>query len=137
MRMVEDRYYSCSIRSALSLLLYQGGKHMSDAKDDIYLKLCNVHVFVFDWYSFPGSSNVLSFWIKFVMIRFHCLILIKFGDGYIQVKKKKMCIWEVTRVTASVIYTWLLSTCQLYRKYRTSFIKCLSFFRKINIYNIT
>lgn len=66
---------------------------MSDAKDDIYLKLCNVHVFVFDWYSFPGSNNVLSFWIKFVMIRFHCLILIQFGDGYnlfiIQVKKKE------------------------------------------------
>lgn len=62
---------------------------MSDAKDDIYLKLCHVHVFVFDWYSFSGSNNVLSFWIKFVMIHFHCLILIQFGDGYIQVKKKE------------------------------------------------
>lgn len=63
---------------------------MSDAKDDIYLKSCDVHVFVFDWYSFPGSNNVLSLWIKFVMIRFYCLILIQFGDDYIKVKKKEV-----------------------------------------------
>ena len=48
-----------------------------------------MYLYLIDTPSLVATIYQLSFWIKFVMIHFHCLILIQFGDGYIQVKKKE------------------------------------------------